>query len=53
MILYETHDPLRSSWVESASGSDFPAQNSPLSVSSKPGRIAEPSPAADQASLSA
>ena len=28
----ETHDPARTSWVESASGSDFPIQNLPLGI---------------------
>jgi fumarylacetoacetase len=31
----ETHDPARTSWVESAEGSDFPIQNLPLGIFSE------------------
>ena len=31
----ETHDPARTSWVESAAGSDFPIQNLPLGIFSE------------------
>ena len=34
----ETHDPTRVSWVETANGhADFPIQNLPLGVFSRPG----------------
>ena len=37
MILDETHDPARTSWVASANGhADFPSQNLPLGVFSPP-----------------
>ncbi len=39
MRIDETHDPARTSWVESANGhSDFPVQNLPLCIFSSEGR---------------
>jgi fumarylacetoacetase len=34
-VIDETHDPKRSSWVESAQGGDFPVQNLPLGIFSE------------------
>jgi fumarylacetoacetase len=39
----ETHDPRRLSWIESANGhADFPIQNLPLGIFSRPGHHARP-----------